>query len=59
MGKDLAPRKRFEERNKRGTRCYVYPLARLAGGEYVSQFTEEAWKEFLAGWNAAVQEYCA
>ncbi len=46
-------REEFEIRMTQGTRPYIYPVKRLAGGGYVSVFTEMAWKEFLAGWLAA------
>ena len=51
-------RRVFEIRMQQGTRPLIYSMARLAGGEYLSQFTEEAWREFKAGWNAAIEEYC-
>ena len=35
----------------------MYPLVRFAGGEYVSKYTEIAWQEFKAGWEAAYEEY--
>ncbi len=42
----------FEERMKMGIRPMLYNLTRLAGGEYASVFTEMAWKDYLAGWQA-------
>jgi hypothetical protein len=48
----------FEKRMGEGVRIFIYDLTRLAGGEYISPFTEIAWKEYLAGWLAAVEEFC-
>lgn len=58
MEADREPRKAFETHMRQGTRPLIYSMARLAGGEYLSKFTEEAWREFKAGWNAAIEEYC-
>jgi hypothetical protein len=41
----------FERYCREGTRPYLYALKRLAGGEYVSHFTEEAWKVYWRGVN--------
>ena len=43
----------FEERMSHGIRPMLYALPRLAGGEYVSKFTQEAWLHYLSGWIAA------
>lgn len=40
----------FERYCVEGTRPHMYSLTRLAGGEYVSHFTEEAWKIYKRGW---------
>jgi len=50
-------RRVFELRMKTGVRPILYPLLCLAGGEYVSPYTETAWQEFKAGWEAAYEEY--
>jgi hypothetical protein len=34
-----------------GVKPIWYSLDRVANGEYVSPFTEYAWKAFYAGWN--------
>jgi hypothetical protein len=44
-------RKHFEKYCKEGTRPYLYTLDILPCGEYVSHFTEDAWKIYLRGWN--------
>ena len=36
-----------------GIRPKLYTLTRLAGGDYLSLYTQIAWKEFKAGWIAA------
>jgi hypothetical protein len=58
MERNLDARRVFENKARLGIRPKLYCLDRLAGGEYVSVFTEMAWKDFLAGWTAAVEEYC-
>jgi hypothetical protein len=45
-------RAEFERWAKEGTKPFLYPLERLAGGDYVSVHTEHAWRAFRAGWNA-------
>ena len=50
-------RRVFELRMETGVRGITYPLVRFAEGEYVSTYTEDAWREFKAGWEAAYEEY--
>ena len=50
-------RRVFELRMETGVRGITYPLVRFAGGEYVYKYTEIAWQEFKAGWEAAYEEY--
>lgn len=45
-------RKAFETWAQEGTKPLMYPLLMCAGGEYVSPFTEHAWRAFKAGWKA-------
>lgn len=42
-------RMEFEAHCSIGTRPLLYALKRTAGGEYVSVFTETAWKMFYNG----------
>jgi hypothetical protein len=42
----------FEAWSREGTRLYIYPLGQCANDEYISPFTEAAWKAFFAGWNS-------
>ena len=39
----------FEKYCKEGARPYLYVLGTLAGGEYISDFTERAWKNYSRG----------
>jgi hypothetical protein len=48
-----AARQRFEEHINEGTKPYLYTTTRLYGGEYVSMFTEEAWKNYWRGYRDA------
>ena len=50
MERYKAVRDRFEKRMLVGTNPKLYCLDRTAGGEYVSLFTEKAWKQYLYGW---------
>lgn len=43
----------FIRRMELGTRPQIYCMIRLAGGEYLSRFTEDAWQHFVAGWLTA------
>jgi hypothetical protein len=45
-------RAQFEDWAKQGVRPEMYPLRQVANGEYVSVFTDSAWKAFRAGWEA-------
>lgn len=45
-------RAQFEDWAKQGTRPEMYPLKQCANDDYVSVYTENAWKAFFAGWNA-------
>lgn len=50
-------RRVFELRMETGVRRILYPLLRFAEGEYAYTYTEDAWQEFKAGWEAAYEEY--
>lgn len=45
--KELTYRRQFEAYVQEGIRPLLYNLLRTASGEYVSHFTEEAWKTYL------------
>jgi len=49
---DLVARDRFETWAKEGSRPAIYTIQELAGGEYLSTFTELAWQAYKAGWDA-------
>lgn len=46
---EVSARKMFEQRCKEGIRPLMFALDRCANGEYVSPFTEQAWKWYFAG----------
>jgi hypothetical protein len=43
--------KEFEKWTKEGSKYYMYNLATVANGEYVSVYTEQAFKAFKAGFD--------
>jgi hypothetical protein len=45
-------RAEFEFWTREGVKPIWYSLDQCANGEYVSPYTENAWKAFFAGWNA-------
>lgn len=51
IANELVFRPLFEKYCKEGIRPILYNLTRLAGGEYASRFTEEAWKIYWRGVN--------
>jgi hypothetical protein len=52
---EAACRRAFEKWAKEGTKPFMYPLKQVANGEYVSPFTEQAWRAYKAGW---MKEFC-
>jgi hypothetical protein len=44
-------RAEFEFWTRGGVKPIWYSLDQCANGEYVSPYTENAWKAFFAGWN--------
>lgn len=42
-------RMKFEERMQSGVRPLIYCMDRLAGGDYLSPFTENEWRAFRDG----------
>ena len=48
---EKSARKMFEQICSEGTRPMMYHLKQTASGEYVSKFTEEAWKWYWKGIN--------
>jgi hypothetical protein len=49
--RESSARKMFEQRCIEGTRPFMYSLEKVANGEYVSIFTNEAWKWYWRGIN--------
>jgi hypothetical protein len=45
-------RRLFHHWVQQGTRSFMYDLTQLAGGDYVSVYTEQAWRAFKAGYEA-------
>lgn len=48
--RDRTIRAAFEAYMLEGTRPFLYNLKRLSGGEYVSDFTEDAWQIYSRAW---------
>jgi hypothetical protein len=55
MTNEAAARKLFEVYCSEGVRPMMYNLTQTASGEYVSQFTEWAWKLYWKGMNDALE----
>jgi hypothetical protein len=51
MPSERAARKLFEQYCREGVRPKMYDLEQTAGGEYVSHFTQWAWKIYWKGIN--------
>ena len=53
MTNEAVARKLFAMYCKEGIRPLMYDLTQVANGEYVSEFTENAWKCYWRGMNDA------